>query len=267
MGMLTQWQMPNQIPEWQLRLLKKARSQKAAKPAQKVEDLRDEDDEEHGAKPEAAADRSISSFDGLIFCITGALSKLRAQIIADIEDAGGTFSERCTKKVDYLICNRPGSKKALTAAKYGTQVVDEDWLQSQLACVQRSQPSDTGDTVEVAPNTELKDGESVTVTGSTGTEYKILNRGGVMSCTCPAWRNQSVPINRRRCKHLTELFGEAFEQARVGGSGPVNAASQGAKKKSSAPGVLLAQKFDPDRHDCSGWWMSEKLDGVRGNAS
>lgn len=28
-------------------------------------------------------------------------------------------------------------------------------------------------------------------------------------------------------------------------------------------GVLLAKTFDPDKHDPTGWWMSEKLDGVR----
>ena len=27
--------------------------------------------------------------------------------------------------------------------------------------------------------------------------------------------------------------------------------------------VMLAQNFDPDRDDPKGWWMSEKLDGVR----
>ena len=27
--------------------------------------------------------------------------------------------------------------------------------------------------------------------------------------------------------------------------------------------VMLAHNFDPDKHDPKGWWMSEKLDGVR----
>jgi hypothetical protein len=26
--------------------------------------------------------------------------------------------------------------------------------------------------------------------------------GGVYSCTCPAWRNQSTAIERRTCKHI-----------------------------------------------------------------
>lgn len=26
---------------------------------------------------------------------------------------------------------------------------------------------------------------------------------------------------------------------------------------------MLAQTYDPDQHDPVGWWMSEKLDGVR----
>jgi DNA ligase-1 len=28
-------------------------------------------------------------------------------------------------------------------------------------------------------------------------------------------------------------------------------------------GVMLAKKFEPRKHDVTGWWMSEKLDGVR----
>ena len=28
-------------------------------------------------------------------------------------------------------------------------------------------------------------------------------------------------------------------------------------------GVMLAKKFEPSKHDVTGWWMSEKLDGVR----
>jgi DNA ligase-1 len=26
---------------------------------------------------------------------------------------------------------------------------------------------------------------------------------------------------------------------------------------------MLAHVFDPEKHDPTGWWMSEKLDGVR----
>ena len=49
---------------------------------------------------------------------------------------------------------------------------------------------------------DLADGESTQVKGSGSAEYTLKNTGGVYSCSCPAWRNQSLAIERRTCKHL-----------------------------------------------------------------
>ena len=49
---------------------------------------------------------------------------------------------------------------------------------------------------------ELLDGQSVEIQGSGAKPYVLKNTGGVYSCTCPAWRNQSAKIDRRSCKHL-----------------------------------------------------------------
>jgi DNA ligase-1 len=108
---------------------------------------------------------------------------------------------------------------------------------------------------------DLGDGEEAEVPGSGSRSYTLKNVGGVYSCTCPAWRNQSVPIERRTCKHLRRFRGEAAETARLGSLPARVVSTRGAKE--GAPKVLLAETFDPDVHDPSGWWMSEKLDGVR----
>ncbi len=108
---------------------------------------------------------------------------------------------------------------------------------------------------------DLKDGESCEVKGSAAKPYVLRNIGGVYSCSCPAWRNQSVPIERRTCKHLRKLRGDAAEQQRVGGELATPARKAAAKDKDSPP-LLLAQSWD-NALDLSGWWMSEKLDGVR----
>src|SRR6516165_10767170 len=111
---------------------------------------------------------------------------------------------------------------------------------------------------------DLADGESTTMQGSGARPYVLKNVGGVYSCTCPAWRNQSVPIERRTCKHLRKLRGDAAEDARVGAAvlpkpaTPVAAGGSG----TTAPPLLLAERWENDA-DLSGWWMSEKLDGVR----
>lgn len=115
---------------------------------------------------------------------------------------------------------------------------------------------------------DLEDGESIEVQGSGSNKYTLRNVGEAYSCTCPAWRNQSMPLERRTCKHLKAFRGEAVELTRVGlaasGSAPAKTPSSGSKAKTDqeGPPILLANSWDNDQ-DLTGWWMSEKLDGVR----
>ncbi len=128
---------------------------------------------------------------------------------------------------------------------------------------------------------DIEDGESVEIQGSAKDPYMLKNVGGVYSCTCPAWRTQSLPIERRTCKHLKKYRGEAAECERLGGELPspavsrqrptakpssatatASAGASGEDVAGEAPGFLLAHSWD-NYIDLSGWWMSEKLDGVR----
>jgi len=113
---------------------------------------------------------------------------------------------------------------------------------------------------------DLADGETFEMQGSGSKPYVLKNTGGVYSCTCPAWRNQSTAIERRTCKHLRKLRGDAAEEARLGGALPQKplrkAADGGEDGGSAGPPLLLAETWD-NAADLSGWWMSEKLDGVR----
>ncbi len=107
---------------------------------------------------------------------------------------------------------------------------------------------------------DLNDGESVPMQGSGSKPYTLKNVGGVYSCTCPAWRNQSVGIERRTCKHLRKLRGDAPEEARLAGFGA--ALPRVVKEPGAAgPPLLLAEVWGDS--DPAGWWVSEKLDGVR----
>ncbi|MBL8826921.1 MAG: DNA ligase [Planctomycetaceae bacterium] len=105
---------------------------------------------------------------------------------------------------------------------------------------------------------DLNDGESVEVSGSARLPYVVKNVGGVYSCSCPAWRNQSLAIDRRTCKHLIRLRGEQAEADRI--AAPVSAPV--CEQSRQAPALLLAETWDGEQ-DVSGWLMSEKLDGVR----
>src|SRR5262245_50562448 len=111
---------------------------------------------------------------------------------------------------------------------------------------------------------DLSDGESVEIQGSGAKPYVIKNVGGVYSCTCPAWRNQSIGIERRTCKHIRKLRGDAAEEARLGGAVPAKpvrkpTSTAGEDEDETAPPLLLAEAWD-NSLNLAGWWMSEKLD-------
>ncbi|HEX3654530.1 MAG TPA: DNA ligase [Pirellulales bacterium] len=106
---------------------------------------------------------------------------------------------------------------------------------------------------------DLQDGESTEVQGSARLPYILKNVGGVYSCTCPAWRNQSLPIERRTCKHLIRYRGEQAEAERLARTVSPPAIDT---SKATAPPILLAESWD-NATDVISWWLSEKLDGVR----
>jgi DNA ligase-1 len=107
---------------------------------------------------------------------------------------------------------------------------------------------------------DLQDGATLEMQGSGVKPYILKNVGGVYSCSCPAWRNQSLPIEKRSCKHLRKLRGDAAEEARIGSALP--AKPKETTDDAPAPQLLLAGSWDFVT-DPAGWWLSEKLDGVR----
>jgi DNA ligase-1 len=109
---------------------------------------------------------------------------------------------------------------------------------------------------------DLAVGETVEMQGSASKPYRIKNCGpGGYSCTCPAWCNQSIDPRIRTCKHIRKLRGDAAEQARIGAAADLPSRRPEGEVR-EAPPVLLAEKWDGES-GLAGWWMSEKLDGVR----
>ncbi|KAG7086629.1 hypothetical protein E1B28_002571 [Marasmius oreades] len=131
----------------------------------------------------------------------------------------------------------------------------------------------------IKPNVLLADGGEREVQSQTSNSvYKIKRTWDHYYCTCPAWRNQGgVPVNARTCKHLQSLLGDKYEAARIqlknpDGPQPGSSRPKRAKKAKDdngttavqTPQVLLANKWDLEKGiDPTGWWISEKLDGVR----
>lgn len=86
---------------------------------------------------------------------------------------------------------------------------------------------------------DLRDGESLDVPGTGGAVYTLRNLGGVYSCTCMAWRTQSAGVDRRSCKHLRRLRGDAAEDARVGLRAAPPKPGKGGKAAPAPPYVVL----------------------------
>ncbi len=196
---------------------------------------------------------------GKVVVVTGALTGLtREQATDQLEALGAQVAKSVTKKTDILFCGARAGSKLEKAESLGIEILGEAELKALLsdeAAASRASAKPAVTDVEV--KTEIADGETVYVQGSAAKPYELRNTGGVYSCSCPAWRNQSAPIDLRSCKHIASVRGAAAETARVGRSVASVKAS-----KTSSPKLLLAQKWEP-HVDPTGWWMSEKLDGVR----
>jgi DNA ligase (NAD+) len=71
---------------------------------------------------------------GKSFCLTGAMSRGRKEIAADIEAAGGEVKSSVGKGLDFLVQADPSSKSGKTqkAEKYGTRVIGEEELMEMI---------------------------------------------------------------------------------------------------------------------------------------
>mmetsp|Transcript_82166 Transcript_82166/g.129402 ORF Transcript_82166/g.129402 Transcript_82166/m.129402 type:complete len:643 (+) Transcript_82166:44-1972(+) len=133
--------------------------------------------------------------------------------------------------------------------------------------------------VSTSDDEKLEPGQTTEVAGSGAKPYIVKNcGGGVWSCTCVNWKMQGkLPTNQRSCKHILGVRGAEAEQQRLasGGSPSPTAAPFLKTLKATAvssekaqggtvspPALLLANKWE-EHVDPTGWWISEKLDGMR----
>ena len=61
---------------------------------------------------------------------------------------------------------------------------------------------------------ELSVGESVEVQGDSG-RWTVKRTRSSYFCSCPAWKYQRLPVQRRTCKHLKRILGAEHEERRV----------------------------------------------------
>lgn len=81
-------------------------------------------------KPKTEVGVEDSNISGTAFCITGKLSRPRAEVVEFIESRNGKVSSSVTKNTNYLVTNTPdsGSSKNKKAKELGIEVITEEEL-------------------------------------------------------------------------------------------------------------------------------------------
>ncbi|KAJ3376150.1 hypothetical protein GGF31_000217 [Allomyces arbusculus] len=221
--------------------------------------------------------------------VSSTITKKTTLVVADRDSAGGKLEKADEMGIPIVseaewtaflqgsapAAAAPAAPAAKGKAKGAASILVNQTLSADDVAdltASRLDDDETGAINGVTPLRVLADGETVEVgSQSSSSKYKCKRTGDHYSCSCPAWRMQKAPVDARTCKHLKQLLGDAYEAARCNLTGDAAAPAAATKSTSTrkAPAkptakfdVLLAQKWEPTQ-DPTGWWMSEKLDGVR----
>lgn len=176
----------------------------------------------------------------------GELPVLSCKFGSECKDA--SFSHR-------LVYEHPTKKKAETPDKKRKRPKDGDDPPRH-----KKQKTDKTTT----PLHTMDEDEEVKVESSSkvGEVYRMTLKGGIYRCTCTSWKMQKQKIDKRTCKHLKKYLGIAFEEARTQTLTAGGKVTKIRDETLDVPPLLLAEKPKPEQ-DLTGWWFSEKLDGVR----
>ena len=74
--------------------------------------------------------------DGKTFVLTGALSRPRDQIKAQLEELGAKVTGSVSKKTDYVVAGEEAGSKLAKAQDLGIDILDEDQLQEMINAVE-----------------------------------------------------------------------------------------------------------------------------------
>lgn len=103
-----------------------------------------------------------------------------------------------------------------------------------------------------------------------GQTYTVKAKQGLYSCSCPAWRMQRSPIDRRTCKHLIRILGAEHEKQRAPESFYGLTRMKRTEPRPQAPEFMSYQTWNPRKlppQTLDQWFYSVKLDGAWGRWS
>ena len=111
--------------------------------------------------------------------------------------------------------------------------------------------------------------QPVTVAGSHGASYEVTRKADHIYCTCPSWKFMRAPIQARHCKHILALLGGTSSSPVASRAPAASTPSKKRKREEPALEPDLEPALDPalaekwTTQDPTGWYRSEKLDGMR----
>lgn len=184
--------------------------------------------------------------DGLVICVSGALSKVRREFWRQVQEHGGEVTKTVTGRTTHMVTTEREAfcptRKVLQAIKKRTPIVSEQFV---IDCIEG------GCVIDYMPYL-LRDMEeaagSMAAPRSAAGEWPAgsrSGRGGSSSASGGAAHLNMPEVLRGTAERIERK---------------PDAASAAAARK-----VMLATRYEEHgRMDPTGWWISEKLDGVRG---
>jgi len=239
-------------------------------------------------------------FGGMVISLTGSLSHTKSDYIKFIQERGGIYHPTVTKKVTHLVAAEPNgaSGKLEKARKNGIFVVGENFLLHPFSGVVEFPAPNSKRKIRNDKQSPKLTGKIIALAGRLSKPSKdiskiIASHGGTYSATVTQRVTHLVTsdINgtsdkMKKAKEngviiVTEDFLTSLGDPPAGfvpiashkrvkttkskKSQPVQGQTLPTiTKMASPPEVLLAQKHEPKHGSPVGWWVSEKLDGVRG---
>lgn len=204
--------------------------------------------------------------DGLTLCVSGAMSMVRREFHRFLMDHGASVVISVTGNTTHLVTTQAEAdcptRKVLGAMSKGTPIVSEDYIH---ACIANGAVVDAGpymlvDGADAGGAAAWPAGSRSGRGGASGVgvppaAHRPAAASSSTSCApaaaAPAAAGAAAPSAHRDIVFSARAAGAVVEIRS-------DRASEDAARQ-----VMLAHKLDP-KLDPTGWWISEKLDGVRG---
>lgn len=197
--------------------------------------------------------------DGLVLCVSGTMSMIRRQFHDMLQEQGARVVPSVTGTTTHLVTTASEAdcptRKVLAAMDKGVPCVSEDFIHESVA---------NGSTVDQTDYLLVQTDSTRSSSWPSGSRSGRGGTGGAPEAkACPVTKHRHVECEGRvtgkasgeRASELDTIMVARAKAPAV--TVTIDKASEAAARK-----VMLAQKWT-DKHDPTGWWISEKLDGVR----